>query len=112
MKSKIIFNPEINEQRPKNQKQFQTKKINQKIKQEIALAKHNLLIFCINNAWWFIPLISLIIIAIVIDLISVFYFWKNPAILFNQFKIFVSWAISYFLGLFTDEIRRKITKYN
>lgn len=96
--------------RPNYTNRLTDEQINKKIKREKALTKHYLWMFCVRNSIWIIPVISLIAIAIVVDLCIIFLFWKNPTILFVQLKIFIGWIISYILGLYTDEIRSRITK--
>lgn len=111
MENNIINAGSFNERRPKKKKEFTTEQINIKIDRETKLAWHSLRLFCIKNALWLIPLSLFLTIAGIIDFIAIFCIWKNPVIIFNQFKTLIGWVVAYILGLYTDEIRREITKH-
>lgn len=102
---------QFNERRPKGKYQYTTKGINDKISRETKLAVHYLKIFCIKNALWLIPLVLFIIISSVIDCYIVLGIWHNPTILFSQLKTIFLFMLSYIAGLYTDELRKKITKH-
>lgn len=106
-----IISPEFNERRPRKRKEFTPERINAKIENETKLAIHNLKLFCIKNALWLIPLVLFLILAVISDFICIFFIWKNPSILFLQVKKSALWVFAYIAGLYTDELRRKITKH-
>ena len=40
-----------------------------------------------------------------------FFIWQNPVILFKQLRILSSWVIAFILGLYFDDIKRKIVRH-
>lgn len=106
----LITNIKFKESRPKGKKEFTPQEINEKIDRETKLAMHYLKLFCIKNALWLLPLIIFIIASIVIDVVIVLVFWHNPTILFSQIKGIFWFILAYIAGLYTDEIRKNLTK--
>ena len=110
MKDNVIQSPKFKEQRPNKKPQYTESEINTKINNETRLAKHYLWIYCIKNSLWLIPLTLVVCAGIIVDLWVIFFTWGNPIVLFKQLRILSGWIISFILGLYFDDIKRKIIK--
>ena len=111
MENNVISSQKFSEKRPQKKKEFRPEDINYKIDRETRLAIHYLKLFCIKNALWLIPLVVFLTLAVIMDIFAIFFIWKNPSILFLQLKKSYIWVLTYIAGLYTDEIRKKMTKH-
>ncbi len=111
MENNVIQSAKFNEKRPNKRSRYTESEINSKINNETKLAKHYLWLYCIKNSLWLAPLTALIVIGIFVDLWVVFFIWQNPVVLFKQLRILSSWVIAFILGLYFDDIKRKIVRH-
>ncbi len=111
MENNVINTNKFNEKRPRKKFRYTEDTVTKQINYETRLAVHSLRLFCIKNALWLGPLILFLVLAVIMDFIAIFFIWKNPSILFVQIEKSYMWVLVYIAGLYTDEIRRKITKH-
>ena len=112
MTASNIQNFQQSPRRPNNGARLSANRFNEQLQKEQTQAVHSIKLFCRKNSLWLVPLGFTILIFFAVDLYTIFIVWKNPAVLFEQLKIFAGWVIVYILGLVTDYVRQKITSYN
>ena len=96
--------------RPNSNKELSQKELRKRLENDIEIAKNGCIVGIFKNAHIIIPVVVFLVIIILIDGCTCLFFWKNPAILFNQCKILMGYLLTFLIGLYFYSVRKNFLK--